>query len=57
MSNFSHEQLRNLFKKYMDFISLQEGDFFLDIPELTDEEYEELNALANEIITDNLEDL
>lgn len=39
----------------MDYISLQEGDFYLDVPDLTEEEREELEAIAHEIIMENLE--
>ncbi len=56
MSRLSQDQLRNVFKKYMDFVSLQEGDFYLDVPNLTEEEYEELSDMANEIIHENLPD-
>lgn len=47
---------RSLLKKYMDFISLEEGDFFLDVPDLTEEEQDELETIAHEIIMENIED-
>lgn len=55
-SKLSYDQLHSLFVKYMDYVSLQEGDFYLDMPGLSEEEYEELSELANEVIYSNLED-
>ena len=52
----NYQEIRQLFMKYMDYVSLQEGDFFLDVPDLSEEEHEELEKLANEIIMDAMED-
>lgn len=49
-------ELRKLFIKYMDFVSLQEGDFYLDVPDLSEEEQNELEKMANEIIYVSLEE-
>lgn len=46
---------RTLLKKFMDYISLEEGDFFLEVPDLTEEERAELDKIATEIILENIE--
>lgn len=52
----TYGELRKLFVKYMDHVSLQEGDFHLDVPDLSEEEMSALEDLTKEVIMSSIED-